>query len=170
MQQQRVSAEEIVQEQRVKTPEINCIDLTTIPKPSTSTIRRISVQTQLTNNKNDQRNQHQQYCIHLAPSYAANKKLIKLFYEGEVMAYDTTNNLYRIKYRDGDIDDFNYDELTEYRKPQQKYRKKLKLQQIKTPTTNTNHEHDFTNGNGLVATETVTVSASVLMMADGRKL
>ena len=48
-----------------------------------------------------------------------------LFHEREVMMYDPTNNLYRIKYRDGDIDDFNYNEVTKYRKVKQKYRKVL---------------------------------------------
>ena len=66
-----------------------------------------------------------------------------LFHEGEVMTYDPTNNIYCIKYRDGDIDDFNYDELTEYRKPQQKYCKVLTLHHIKTPTTNIDHKHDI---------------------------
>ena len=59
------------------------------------------------------------------------------------MAYDPTNNLYRIKYRDSDIDDFNYEELTKYCKPQQECRKVLKLKQINTPTTHTDHEHDI---------------------------
>ena len=53
-----------------------------------------------------------------------------LYHEGEVMMYDPTNNLYRIKYRDGDVDDFNYEEVTKYRKAKQKYRKDLKMKRI----------------------------------------
>ena len=33
------------------------------------------------------------------------------FYEGEVTAYDTTNDLLHIKYRESDTDDFTYDEF-----------------------------------------------------------
>ena len=59
------------------------------------------------------------------------------------MAYDPTNNLYYIKYKDSDTGDFNYDELTKYYNPQQKYCTVLKLLQIKTPTTNRDHKHDI---------------------------
>ena len=38
------------------------------------------------------------------------------FYEDEVTAYDTTNDLYQIRYREGDTNDFTYDELQKYRK------------------------------------------------------
>ena len=34
-----------------------------------------------------------------------------LFYEGEVTAYDSINNLYEIKYKEGEIDDFTHEEL-----------------------------------------------------------
>ena len=59
------------------------------------------------------------------------------------MMYDPTNNLYLIKYRDGDIDDFNYEEVTKYRKVKQKYRKVLKLKQLNHPFTHSDHEHDI---------------------------
>ena len=62
-------------------------------------------------------------------------------YEGEVMAYDITTNLYHIKYREGNTDDYNYDELKKYKKIQQKYRKVLKLLKIETQTTKSSQDH-----------------------------
>ena len=58
-------------------------------------------------------------------------------------AYDSINNLYEIKYIEGEIDDFTYEELRKYRKTQQKYRKVLKLKRIETTTTKRGHEHDI---------------------------
>ena len=66
-----------------------------------------------------------------------------IFYEGEVTAYDSINKLYEIKYREGEIDDFTYEELRKYRKTTQKYRKVLKLKRIDMPTTDTDHQHDI---------------------------
>ena len=66
-----------------------------------------------------------------------------MFYEGEVTAYDSINNLYEIKYKEGEIDDFTYEELRKYRKTHQKYRKVLKLKQIDTATTNSQNQHDI---------------------------
>ena len=66
-----------------------------------------------------------------------------LFYEGEVTAYDSINNLYEIKYKEGEIDDFTYEEVKKYRKTKQKYRKVLRLNRIDTPRTDTDHQHDI---------------------------
>ena len=66
-----------------------------------------------------------------------------MFYEGEVTAYDSINNLYKIKYREGEIDDFTYEELMKYRKTHQKYRKVLKLKRIDTTTTDSQNQHDI---------------------------
>ena len=140
VQQQRVSEGETTWEQRVRTPEIRRIDLTNAPTPSPPTIRRISVSTSI----NKRATQSTPTVLYPLGTIICRRCEIKnLFHEGEVMIYDPTNNLYRIKYKDEDIDDFNYEELTKYCTPQQKYCKVLKLKQINTPNTHTNHEHDI---------------------------
>ena len=93
-------------EQKVSTPEIGYIDLTTALTTSTPTIRRIS--TQPTNN-NKQTTCSTPIALYPLGTIIRYKcEIDNLFHEGEVMKYDPTNNLYLIKYRDGDIDDFNY--------------------------------------------------------------
>ena len=66
-----------------------------------------------------------------------------MFYEGEVTAYDSINNRYKIKYKEGEIDDFTYEELRKYRKTHQKYRKVLKLKCINKTTTDSQSQHDI---------------------------
>ena len=43
------------------------------------------------------------------------------YYEGEVVKYDPINQWYRIKYRDGMIEDYNRVEMARYKKKKQKY-------------------------------------------------
>ena len=45
------------------------------------------------------------------------------WYEGEVTHYNQTNKFYKIKYRDGDTEDYSHSEMKQYRKPKQHYRK-----------------------------------------------
>ena len=66
-----------------------------------------------------------------------------MYYEGEVTAYNSINNLYKIKYKEGEIDDFTYEELRKYRKTHQKYRKVLKLKCINKTTTDSQSQHDI---------------------------
>ena len=113
VQQQRVSEGDTIHKQRVLTPEIRRINLITAPIPSTPTIRRIS--TQPTNNNTRTTRSTPTALYPLGTIIRRKCEIDNLFDEGEVMMYDPTNNLYRIKYRDSDIDDFNYEELTKYR-------------------------------------------------------
>ena len=43
------------------------------------------------------------------------------FYEGEVIGYDAENNWYKIRYLDGDEEEFDDEELKQYRKKTQRY-------------------------------------------------
>ena len=46
-------------------------------------------------------------------------------YEGEVVNYDPTNQYYRIKYLDGDTEDFTPQEMKQYLHPYQRYSQKM---------------------------------------------
>ena len=122
MQHQRVLEEGITQEQRAQTPTIQ-----RIPVPINKRATR-STPTAL---------------YPLGTIICRKFEIDNIFHKGEVMMYDPTNNLYHIKYRDGDIDDFNYEEVTKYRKVKQKYPKVLKLKQINHPLTHFDHKHDI---------------------------
>ena len=113
-------------------PEVHHIGLSSNPKPSTPTIRHTSIPPQPTNN-NIRSTQSSPTILYPLGTVIRHKyKDDNIFLEGKVTAYDTTNNLYHIKYREGDTDDFNYDELKKYRKVQKKYQKVLKLKKIGT--------------------------------------
>ena len=62
------------------------------------------------------------------------------FHEGEITSFDVTNNLYHVKYLQGDREEFIYDEIRKYRKMTQKYTKNI-------PCRNILHgpSHDFNN-------------------------
>lgn len=47
------------------------------------------------------------------------------YYKGKVTKYNSINKFYRIKYLDGDEDDFHHQEMTKYKKRHQKYNKGL---------------------------------------------
>ena len=48
----------------------------------------------------------------------------KQYYEGEVTNYDPTNQYYRIKYLDGDTEDFTPQEMKDHYHPYQRYTQK----------------------------------------------
>ena len=45
------------------------------------------------------------------------------FHEGAITSFDAINNLYHVKYLQGDREEFTYDEIRKYRKTIQKYSK-----------------------------------------------
>ena len=144
----RPPTEEIVREQRVKNKaatEVLRIDLSSNPNPrtNTSTIKRISMPPQPTNNNKRSFRSSPTALFPIGTIIRRRCENDNIFYGGEVTAYGTTNDLYHIKCREGDTDDFIYDKLKKYKKVQQKYRKVLKLLQIETPTTKSDHEHDI---------------------------
>ena len=102
---------ENAQEQRVQTPVIRRLELPNTQSTQVPTDRRAT--------------RSKPTALYPLGTIIRRKcEIDNLFHEGEVTMYemyDTTNNLYRIKYKDGDIDDFNYDEVTKYRKVKQKY-------------------------------------------------
>ena len=52
------------------------------------------------------------------------------FHEGGITSFDATNNLYHVKYLQGDREEFTYDEIRKYRKPTQKYTKDIPRRNI----------------------------------------
>jgi len=46
------------------------------------------------------------------------------YYEGEVTKYDSIDKLYTIKYKDGDQEEYEHDEMILYKKKDQHYTKK----------------------------------------------
>ena len=46
------------------------------------------------------------------------------FYEGEVTKYDPINNYYTVRFQDGDVEEYDHDEMKRYKKKQQRYSKK----------------------------------------------
>ena len=110
--------------------EVHRIDLSSNPNPRTNTsiIKRISMLPQPTNNNKRSSRSSPTALFPIGTIIRCRCENDNIFYECEVTAYDTTNDLYHIKYREGDTDDFIYDELKKYRNVQQIYRKVLKLQ------------------------------------------
>lgn len=49
------------------------------------------------------------------------KKFSRKYYEGEITGYDFINNFYKIKYCNGDTEEFMPDEITKYQKELQRY-------------------------------------------------
>ena len=45
------------------------------------------------------------------------------FHKGAITSFDATNNLYHVKYLQGDREEYTYDEIRKYRKTIQKYAK-----------------------------------------------
>ena len=45
------------------------------------------------------------------------------FHEGEITSYNAVNNLYHVKYIQGDREEFTYDKICKHRKTTQKYTK-----------------------------------------------
>ena len=45
------------------------------------------------------------------------------FYEGEITSFDAVNNLYHVKYIQGDRGEFTYSKIRKHRKTAQKYTK-----------------------------------------------
>jgi hypothetical protein len=50
-----------------------------------------------------------------------------IYHEGEVTRYDPKEKFYKIKYQDGDTDDMTYDEVTNYKKKNQRYKRRALL-------------------------------------------
>ena len=46
------------------------------------------------------------------------------FYKGEVTKYDPINNYYMVRFQDGDVEEYDHDEMKRYKKKQQRYSKK----------------------------------------------
>ena len=47
------------------------------------------------------------------------------YHEGEIIAYDTKNQYYKVRYRDDDTEELDSDEIARYRKPRQYYSRAL---------------------------------------------
>ena len=50
----------------------------------------------------------------------------KDMHEGEITSYDPVNNYYKVKFKDGDREEYAYDEILLYRKSTQIYSRKKK--------------------------------------------
>jgi hypothetical protein len=50
-----------------------------------------------------------------------------IYHEGEVTRYDPKEKFYKIKYQDGDTDEMTYDEVTNYKKKNQRYERRALL-------------------------------------------
>lgn len=50
-----------------------------------------------------------------------------IYHEGEIIRYDPIEKFYKIRYQDGDTDDMTYDEITNYKKKNQRYERRALL-------------------------------------------
>ena len=73
------------------------------------------------------------------------KKFKDKFHEGEITGYDSIKNFYKIKYRDGDIEEFTPDKVTEHQKELQCYSRGHPQRQlqplVETATNNKTNEN-----------------------------